>query len=117
MNLKTMHRRDDPQTSVDAAKKILPRISNLQFRVYEALLRHFFRTGKGMTDKELEKLPEFKDCGYSTVRKRRTDLMHKGYVVDSGEKRDGLTVWEPIAMDHLREKLEAEARGEKPLWG
>lgn len=116
MTLKTMHRRDDPQTSIAAAKRILPGISSLQYRVYESLLKYFRRTGNGMTDKELERLPEFRKCGYSTVRKRRTDLLQKGYVVDSGEKRDGLTVWEPIAMDHLASRLEAEARGEKPLF-
>ena len=116
MNLKTMHRRDDPQTSIAAAKRILSRISVLQYRVYETLLRHFRKTGNGLTDKELERLPEYRECGDSTVRKRRTELKQMGYVIESGEKRDRLTVWEPIAMDHLAKRFQAEARGEKPLF-
>ena len=111
-----MHRRDDPPASIAAAKQILPRISVLQYRVYETLLRHFRRTGNGLTEKELEQPPEFRECEYSTAHKRLTDLMQKGYVIDSGEKHDGRTVWEPIAMDHLAKRLEAEAWGEKPLF-
>ena len=86
MNLKMMHCRNDPQTSIAAAKRILPRISALQNRVYESLLKHFRRTGIGRTDKELVRLPEFRECGVTTIRKRRTELIKKGYVIDSGEK-------------------------------
>ena len=76
----------------------------------------FRRTGNGLTDKELEQPPEFRECEYSTAHKRLTDLMQKGYVIDSGEKRDGLTVWNPVLMDHLATRLQAESRGEKPLF-
>jgi len=103
-------------TSIVAAKRILPRISNLQYRVYETLLKHFRRTGKGLTHKALDQPPEFRQYEFSTVHERLTDLKQKGYVIDSGKKRDGLTVWEPIAMDHLAARIAAEARGEKPLF-
>lgn len=116
MNLRTMHRRNDPQTSIAAAKQILPPISVLQHRAYETLLQHFRRTGNGLTDKELDQAPEFREYEFNTVHERLTDLMEKGYVIDSGEKRDGLTVWEPIPMDHLAARLEAEAWGEKLLF-
>jgi hypothetical protein len=116
VNLRTMHRRNDPETSIAAAKQILPGISVLQHRAYETLLNHFRLTGKGLTGKELQQPPEFREYEFSTVHERLTDLMQKGYVIDSGEKRDGLTVWEPIAMDHLAARLEAEAWREKPLF-
>ncbi len=111
-----MYRRDDLETSIAAAKQILPRISNLQYRIYETLLKHFRRTGNGLTGKELEQPPEFRECENSTVHERLTDLMQKGYVIDSGEKREGLTVWKPVLMDHLAKRLKAEAREERPLF-
>jgi hypothetical protein len=103
-------------TKIAATKQFLPPISVLQHRAYETLLKHFRLTGKGLTDKELDQAPEFREYELSTVHERLTDLMQKGYVIDSGEKRDGLTVWDPIAMDHLAARLQAEARGENPMF-
>ena len=36
MTLKTMHRKNDTQTAIEAAEKILPRINDLQRRILAA---------------------------------------------------------------------------------
>jgi len=76
-NTKGMVRRNDPNTSHEAAQGVVRRnISNLQREVMEA-----FEAKGPMTDSELEELPQFVRYAYSTVRKRRTELYQKGELV------------------------------------
>jgi len=59
-------------------------------------------------------LPEFKKCGYSTIRKRRTDLYQQGFVRPTDEIRDGCTVWEPVPILQVVELQEQQQAAEKP---
>lgn len=78
-------------TSVQAAKAVLPCRTVLQQQILSALI------ARGpMTDGELENLPQFADYGPSTVRKRRSELYHDGRVRPTGETRDRMNVWEPV---------------------
>lgn len=90
-NTPDMHRANDPQTSIDASETVARFKNDLQRDVYQAL-----RTGGAMTDGELESLPQFAIYGPSTVRKRRSELKETGFVVDTGDRRDRMTVWRAV---------------------
>lgn len=77
------------ETSIDAAKSVLPCRTVLQSQILSALKVH-----GPMTDGELESLPQFSVYGPSTVRKRRSELFHDGRVRLTGERRDRMNVWE-----------------------
>jgi hypothetical protein len=79
----------DHETSRDAADAVTPAAKRLRAEVY----RLFVLSRAGWTDKELEQRPEWAQYGPSTVRKRRSELKKQGYLVDSGERRDGCIVW------------------------
>lgn len=83
-----MVRVPDHQTSIDAAKAILPCRTVLQQQIINALLVH-----GPMTDGELEGLRIFAAYGPSTVRKRRSELFHDGRIIRTGDRRDGMNVW------------------------
>lgn len=83
-----MFRQSDPETSRDAAARVLPHLSELQARV-----RLAFQTHGALTAKEAEQLPEFADLGFSTVRKRISELV-KLEVLASAGVRDGSTVYQ-----------------------
>lgn len=76
------------ETSVEAAKAILPCRTILQQQIVNALL-----TRGPMTDGELEKLDRFAGYGPSTVRKRRSELLQDGKVVWTGKTRDRMKEW------------------------
>jgi hypothetical protein len=82
------HRKNDMQTAIDASERVAPCKTVLQLQVLMALRAH-----GAMTDGELEKLPQFKEYGPSTVRKRRSELFQDGRVVATGGRRDGMNVW------------------------
>jgi hypothetical protein len=83
-----MVRVPDHQTSIDAAKAILPCRTVLQQQIVTALL------ARGpMTDGELENLEQFSGYGPSTVRKRRSELLQDGRVVWTGKTRDRMKEW------------------------
>lgn len=84
-----MVRTDDRETAVLAAETVLPKLNRLRTRVLALIAE---AGPDGLTDKELEQLPEFATYAYSTVRKRRTELYQAGYLVEAGV-RDRLTVW------------------------
>ena len=91
--LKSMVRRGDYPTSRAAALGIEPRLSELQASIMAALAHH-----GAMTDEQIERLPEFRAHAPSTVRKRRTELLHMGRIYASQEKRlnergRAMTVW------------------------
>lgn len=80
----------DHATSVAAGEALSDMfLSRLRGRVYRAILA---AGEEGITDPELEKLPEFNNYGPSTVRKRRSELWERSYILGRG-KRDGATVW------------------------
>lgn len=86
-----MSRRTDPQSSRDAAKIIVPVLTEIQAIV----LREMKAAGAaGLTDYELDAIF---DCHKSTYRSRRAELVIKGTIKDSGTTRvnDGTkrTVW------------------------
>ena len=89
-----MVRTDDRETAVLAAETVLPKLNRLRTRVLALIAE---AGPDGLTDKELEQLPEFARYAYSTVRKRRTELFQAGYLVEAGV-RDRLTVW-TVAAD------------------
>ncbi len=65
-------RTDDLDTAKAAGAIFESEVGNgLRLRVLEA-----FRLNGPMTDETLERLPAFKDCGASTIRKRRSELFH-----------------------------------------
>jgi hypothetical protein len=81
---------DDYRTSRDAADRVAVRAGSLRDHVLQAI-----RSRPGITDPELERLPQFADCGASTVRKRRSELLKMGYLRSVGS-RDGATQWEVV---------------------
>ena len=76
----TLHRRDDPDTSVQAAQAIGVHITKLQQQVmdYATMMGQH-----GFTD---EGLSHFYDNYRSTLRTRRAELTERGYIVDSGRR-------------------------------
>jgi hypothetical protein len=62
-------RASDPETSRQAADRIRPKLTEPQVRVLEA-----YRVRGPMTARDCEALDEFRDCGFSTVRKRISEL-------------------------------------------
>lgn len=80
--LHTAHRHPDRETSVEAAEKAVERSQRLKAQVYEAFKKH-----GAMTDAELAQLPQFQGVPYTSVSKRRTDLVQAGLLEDSGETR------------------------------
>lgn len=82
-------RTGDPDTAHEAADRITAKLSKLQQRVLTA----FATFGKaGATARDVEQLPIFADCGFSTVRERVSELADAQRLKAIG-KRDGLTVY------------------------
>lgn len=82
----------DHATSRAAAESLAPEfLKGLRVEVYRAFVE---AAPEGLTDVELEALPQFKDRGYgaSTLRKRRSELYKQGYLEERG-RRDGCAVW------------------------
>jgi DNA-binding MarR family transcriptional regulator len=80
-----LFRQTDPETSRDAAAKVAPHLTALQARVLAA-----FKAHGPMTAKQAEALAEFEDLGFSTVRKRISELARAGALVECG-KADRMT--------------------------
>ena len=88
-DLFTLTRRNDPETSREAAARIYPRLTELQ----EQVLWWFTNYGPA-TDKEMiswfkRRLPNSSE---STYRTRRSELRDQGLIVAVG-KLDGHTTW------------------------
>lgn len=77
-----MARTSDPQTSHAAAEVIRPDLSELQSKVLAAFKRH-----GPMTARKAERLPEFADYGFSTIRKRISELHRAGHLKEHGTDR------------------------------
>lgn len=89
------HRTPDYDTSIDAAESFTEeRLSEIQGKVLG-----YFRKHGNATDRELEAEfnPEACCFGQSTIRKRRGELVDKGYVRESAlPRRGGCAVWELV---------------------
>lgn len=72
---------DHPQTSFDAAEKVLPRIGSIRYDIYRSIL---FSANQGRTDEELESILCKK---HQTISAARNTLMNDGLIHDSGIRR------------------------------
>jgi hypothetical protein len=83
-NPRTHYRREDPQTSREAAESVAETFTIVQARVLE-----IHREFDGLTDEELtnEYVQRFGVMGQSSIRSRRNDLTLKGHFTDSGVRR------------------------------
>lgn len=59
----------------------------------QAVVLELFQQLGPMTDRHLEETFRLRDWGPSTARKRRGELVARGLLEATGEKRDGLKVW------------------------
>ena len=108
MTVKTMYRREDPETSYAAAEKIKPHLNDLQYRVLDAWrIYHRRNGGRGATDGEIEALPQFKTLRPTTVRKRRLELQRMGFIRKTDQRRKGMTVYEPHSDAQAHEERQA----------
>ena len=87
-HLRRMVHHNAIRTEVDAAAKVLKVCGRLHSEVMGA----FIANGP-MTDRELERLPQFAHLAPSTARKRRSELFQAGKLIATDERREGLTVW------------------------
>jgi hypothetical protein len=90
-HLKTMFRRDAMDTSIQAAISVYPELRDLQIQV----MLYAETKPKGFTD---EQMNQHFNTHRSTYRARRAELMHKGFIVDSGRREKmvngrNATVW------------------------
>ena len=89
--MSTMYRKNDHDTSIEAARVVAEFRTVLQQQIFEVL------QVRPMTDGELENLPQFMSYGPSTVRKRRSELYQAGLIRESGERRGRFKVWAVVA--------------------
>jgi len=82
--LRGMVRRSDPHTSLEAAATVTPHLSAIQGKVLDAFERH-----GAMSARQVEQLPEFAAYGFSTIRKRVSELAAAGLLVHDGVDRTG----------------------------
>ncbi len=79
-----MARRNDPTTSKEAAGVVEPELGKIQ-----RLVLQVFRARGPMTARTAERLEEFEAYGFSTIRKRISELAAEGYLVSTGIDRTG----------------------------
>jgi len=89
-----MARRSDPDTSKQAAVALVDQLPRLQQRVYAAFVAH-----GPMTAKQAEQLEEFEGYGFSTVRKRISELHRAGVLRYTGRIAAGCSVYEAAQRD------------------
>jgi phage-related minor tail protein len=87
-----MFRKDAKDTSVEAAKSIMLALPNIEAAVYEYAA---MRGTKGFTDDQMN---EHFQTHKSTYRARRSTLVERGFIEDSGIRVKGpngrnMTVW------------------------
>jgi hypothetical protein len=92
INLFKMFRRDAKDTSVEAAKSIMLALPNIEAAVYEYAA---MRGTKGFTDDQMN---EHFQTHKSTYRARRSTLVERGFIEDSGIRVKGpngrnMTIW------------------------
>ena len=72
-------RRTDPDTSHEAADAIAPKLSSIQTAVIAAYIQR-----GPMSARQAERLPELSEWGFSTIRKRVSELAQLGRLVEAG---------------------------------
>lgn len=92
INLFKLFRRDAKDTSVEAAQSIMLALPNIEGAVYEYAA---MRGSKGFTDDQMN---EHFQTHKSTYRARRSTLVERGFIEDSGIRVKGpngrnMTVW------------------------
>ena len=92
IDLFKLFRRDAKDTSVEAAKSIMLALPNIEAAVYEYAA---MRGSKGFTDDQMN---EHFQTHKSTYRARRSSLVEKGLIEDSGVCVKGpngrnMTIW------------------------
>ena len=92
IDLFKMFRRDAKDTSIEAAKSIVPTLPNIEGLVFEYAA---MRGKQGFTDDQLN---EHFQTHKSTYRARRSTLVDKGLIEDSGERVKvsngrNMTIW------------------------
>lgn len=75
-------RTSDPDTSHEAAAAVAPHLTFIQQAVLKAYREH-----GPMTARTCERLPELSMYGFSTVRKRISELLHAGRLETCGRDR------------------------------
>ena len=83
-SLAPMSRTTDPGTSEESAAVVLPHLGKIQTLVLEV-----FEARGQMTARTAERLPEFEAYGFSTIRKRISELAAEGYLEAVGVDRTG----------------------------
>jgi hypothetical protein len=91
-NLFKLFRKDAKDTSVEAAQSIMLALPNIEAAVYEYAA---LRGTRGFTDDEMN---DHFETHKSTYRARRSTLVDKGFIEDSGLRIKGpngrnMTVW------------------------
>ena len=76
-------RHTDPPTSHEAAGTIAAKLNTLQQAVHAAFLHHGPASAR-----QAEAWPELRTYGFSTVRKRVSELARVGYLVEVGTETD-----------------------------
>jgi len=79
-------RRSDPDTAHTAAKRVAPKVGALECAVVGALRRH----PAGLTAPEIAQMVGARD---GSISPRIKPLRKRGLVADSGQRRNGATVW------------------------
>jgi len=84
--------RTDPQTSHDAAAKIVEsgKLNKQEGAVLEAIWWHKAYRSNTFTAKELN---HYSELDYYIIQRRLSGLQKKGKIERTGEKRDGCCVW------------------------
>ena len=77
-------RQSDPATSHEAGEVVRPHLGKIQRLVLDAFTAH-----GSMTARTAERLPCFSDYGFSTIRKRISELAREGLLVERGVDRSG----------------------------
>jgi hypothetical protein len=79
VDIKTMHHRDAPDTEVEAAEKVAPRVTGLRLKTLRYLSQYGAATG--------EEVAAGLDEWLYSVKPRITELARYGLVQDSGERK------------------------------
>jgi hypothetical protein len=74
-----MARKTDPATSHGAAEVVAPHVGKIQ-----ALVLQVYAKRGPMTARTAERLPEFGAYGFSTIRKRISELARLGFLEEVG---------------------------------
>ena len=96
---KTLARTENPQTSKDAAKRMVEsgELSRQEKMVCGEIIRYHYMLGEDFTTKDIalqltnKTMPY--DKAYDICRKRFSGLFNKMKIVLTGERRDGCRCW------------------------